>query len=330
MKQWLACALGVALVACGGGADDGPPPPPEPIVKGASLAELQAYSMPSTQKAELRWTDWVDGETGFRVDKSVNNTWTAVATLPRTSGGSLAGVPCTWTGTLDAAPTPYRVVALLDGGREIALKALSGAAELKLGVPAEVAGAGIQLNMAEPVRGDVKLSVTGAPAGSMSARFFVDQAVAPLGPVSTTGPAFETPWGTGETIPGNHTLRLQLQYAPGTFVEFERKAMVDNPDFSGQLVIEVGSPATRVYVVPANRDRTVATSATLYVDGKTIATQNAKACHVVEANSSCVQVFAFQLMAGDYTAGPHIVQAGIAGESGSLDFVTRTVVMPGP
>ncbi len=337
MKQWLACALGLALVACGGGGgsgggDSGLAPLSDSVVKAASLAELQAYSIPSARKAELRWTDWVEGETGFRVDKSVNNTWAPVATLPSTPGGSLSGAPNTWTGPLDASPTSYRVVAMLADGREIALKALSGAAELKLGVSAELAGTAIALDQPEPVRGNVKLSVAGAPAGALSARFSTSQPVSQVGPVSTAGPRFETSWGAGTQADGDFKVTLQLQYAPGTFVEIERGVAVRNQDLWATFVSSIGNdtPRATVYVIPSSRSGAAVVSANLSVDGKTVGTLNKTACHVVAVGSACVQAFLFELLSFDYDVGPHVLQVALADANGLQALVTGRMVRPAP
>lgn len=336
MKQWLACALGLALVACGGGGggseDGGPAPLPDSVVKAASLAELQAYSMPAAQKAELRWTDWVEGETGFRVDKSVNNSWTPVATLPSTPGGALAGVPSTWTGPLEASPTSYRVVAVLADGREIALKALSGAAELKLGVPTEMAATAIALDQPEPVRGNVKLSVAGAPAGAVSARFSTNQLSSQIGPLSTAGPRFETSWSAGTEAEGDYKVKLQLQYAPGTFVEIERVVAVRNQDLSATFVSSIGNdtPRVTVYVIPSSRSGAPVVSASLSVDGKAVGTLDKTACHVVAVGSACVQAFLFEFLSLDLDVGPHVLQVALVDANGLRGLVTGSMVKPAP
>lgn len=333
MKQWLACALGLALVACGGGGgDNGPAPVPDSVVKAASLAELQAYSTPATRKAELRWTDWVEGETGFRVDKSVNNAWAPVATLPSTPGGSLFGAPNTWTGPLDAQPTSYRVVALLADGREVALKALSGAAELKLGMPPEMAATAIALDQPEPVRGNVKLSVAGAPAGAVSARFTTNQPYSQVGPVSTAGPKFETSWSAGTEAEGDYQVKLQLQYAPGSFVELERTVAVRNQDLWASFVSNIGNDAARitVYVIPSSRSGAPLVSASLSVDGKPVGMLDKTSCHVVTVGSACVQAFLFDFPGFDYEVGPHVLQVALADANGQRALVTGRMVKAAP
>lgn len=330
----LAVAVAFCMSACGGGGgqDDPVAGGGIPVAKAASMAEMQAYSSPSTHKARLVWVDWVDPETGFRVDKFVNNAWTPVATLPATGGGSMAGQHVEWTGALDTQPTSYRVMALLPGGEEIALKAASGAAELKLGVPAAARDAAIALSMAEPMTGDVKLSVTGAPAGTVSTRFYVDEAVSPLLPTATAGPAFETTWPTLSQADGSHRIRAQLQVLPDTFVEIERSVAVGNADLTARVVGSIGydAPFTSIDVIVTSRSPKQLVSASLSIDGKPIGTQMSGGCFIVVGDGRCTYTVNFTPLGTGYAVGPHSLQVTVTDDRGQQAQATGTMVKPAP
>ena len=329
LAEWLWAGSVVAgLTACGGGGGGAgtPPPPAEPsvpdaIAQAAAKAELRAYSTPSANKAELKWTDWIEGETGFRIDKSVNGSWTPVATLaananqPRGMG---------WAGTLDAAATPYRVVALLTGGKEVALKSPAGLTELKLG-PAP-AGASIALSTAEPLKGEVKLSITGAPE-AQSAGFYVDQRPDAL-PISGGKPNFETPWSTYPEADGGHKIRSLLQYAPDSFVEIERTVTVANPDLSVTIVPRISpwSPQAAVFVIPISRSGATTASASLSVDGRAVGTRTVLDCYFLNIANPCLPAYAFSLNTADYDFGSHALVARVVDAQGGETLATAPMI----
>lgn len=324
----VACAVMWTVAGCGGGGGGGgttPPPPvvepsiPDAVTQAAGKAELRAYSTPSANKAELKWTDWIEGETGFRIDKSVNGAWTQVTTL---AANATQPWGMGWSGTLDAAATSYRVVALVSGGKEVALKSPAGLTELKLG-PAP-AGAAIALSMAEPLKNEVKLSIAGAPE-AQSAGFYIDQSAAPL-PIAVTKPSFETNWDTSSLINGGHKVRSLLQYTPDTFVEIERVVTVGNTEIKAAIVTLVDNQTARatVYVVPTAKVALV--SGSLSVDGKEVGTSTKVGCHYPTPASFCEPAYVFALDLAGYTLGTHTLAARIVDVNGNEALASGTLV----
>nr|WP_316641941.1 Ig-like domain-containing protein [uncultured Roseateles sp.] len=258
LGQLFAATALCGLAACGGGgsgSEPAPPPPaPDPLVTAAEQAALSWTYRPSDKHLELRWKDMFSSETGYQVERQDNGSWTPVETVPAVAG---SGSTVTWATTL-TQPVPLRVSAVLPG-RQLQLRTPSLATEVQLG--SNVAALTLDLDMAEPVKNTVQLSVGGA-TGASSVKYFAD--LAALG-TSSAGPAFSYAWDSKSLADGSHLLQAVVELGGGAFVELRRTVLIDNPSVTATTYV-TALPQQTQFAVSASSDSPIAT-VELRVDG---------------------------------------------------------------
>lgn len=309
-----ATLLALLLQACGGGGgDSGGASPTDPAAEAAAgKAHLQASYNPDTRRAELRWDDPYADETGFRIEKlGADNIWTLIETLAASAD---TGKTLRWVTPLDGIAT-FRVMAVLPA-RQIALKTSSLAVQLPVGLAGPPPTLG--LSTAEPLKGALGLSITGAPA-ARSVAYAVDQ-TALTG--AATAPSFRIEWDSRTVSNGPHALLAIIETSADSFVEVRRTAIVGNADLQLSLGTRTEANVTLVDVSarPGSSGRAIA-SVELWVDGRSAGMLTAtNACDP----RGCIPAWAFYrfelqnalLVRGEH--GLRVVAIDAAGDSAEL------------
>lgn len=245
---------------------------------------------------ELRWTDPLSDETGYRIEQRAKGStnWAALTSLPASAG---TGLEVRHLTRLDTG-AEYRVMALL-GARELALKTSSLASTLTASLlPAKLA---LQLSSPEPLRGETQISLSGG-TGYSAVRYYLDSRLLAAGGAA---PTFTSTWNTAGSGDGQHQLLALVQTGPDSFAELRRNVLVGNPALGLSLSSRPSGQQTIVEVQTFSRSGAAVSWVELAVDGKVVQRllqSNAVGC--VRTGTPC-PVYAFTLNNKDFAYGSH-------------------------
>jgi hypothetical protein len=203
----------------GGSPNNPPPPPPDPVDWEQHSAEhARVRMLLNGTVLAIEWTDLFDNELGFQVERRVGaGSWEIVESLPAMSGGS--GF---WSRSVPIAAS-YRLTATLQG-RSMPLHSPGNETEIAID-PAPSNPATIQIDQAEPVRGDLQVSLQNAGPAIAVIYTFEGAALARV----TSGETFAATLPAQHLVDGRRELHAFIEKTPGLTLGYQRILQVDNP-----------------------------------------------------------------------------------------------------
>lgn len=313
---WLLCAM---LVACGGGggsASSPPTPTPTPTSQqtaAAQAAKLTAVLDTANDQATLTWADTFPAGTSYSIQQqAADGSWSSIDAVPGTTG---TGSALTWKHTINT-PTTLRVI-VPETGYSVPLDTPSNKTSVVVTPP--TAAPTISLNQAQPVSGNVTLSIGGG--GTYSAvQWFVD--LNTIG-TSTMGPGYSIVLNASTLTAGPHLILAQLETSPDSYTQTRLQIQVQNPELtinattsgtSGTVQLEIS--ATSAYGI---------TSVSAFLDGNSLGTLTAPNCSCVSGGQ-----YYFDINATAAGSGPHTINVQATDGNGVSASQTLTVTFNNP
>jgi hypothetical protein len=231
----LMVAAALALSGCGGGGTDDSTPTDLSAL--AANAQLTASYDQDTRVARLSWNDTLPEGTLYLVQsQSSDGTF---ATLDTVAGAGGSSERLNWTGPITQTTT-FQVQAQPASGSAVTLQTEQKQSSVQVIVPS--VSPVIALNMAEPVSGEVELSIEDQTQFS-SVSWYVDTRLIGQGAASPGNPIN---WNTSSETNESHLVIARIETSTDSYTDVRRTVQVSNLNLA--LTASVRGTSGTIYV----------------------------------------------------------------------------------